>query len=150
MNREEYPLIDDITHTKFNFFSKGPKGVIRKTIEFRDLGDNAFNLCFGDWNESHQKIDDRSRTNNHDRQMVFNTVASAVLKFLKYFPAARIIAKGSTAARTRLYQIIINANLAEIRALLKVYGYQNGEWCRLEKGKSYGAFMVSYNDYLLT
>jgi hypothetical protein len=150
MNREEYPLIEDLTHTNFSFFSKGPQGVIRKTIQFKNLGDNVFNLCFGDWNEALQKIDDRSRTNNHDRDIVFNTVASAVLTFLKYFPMARVIAQGSTSARTRLYQMIINANLAEIKTLLKVYGNQNGEWYQMEKGKSYDSFMVSYTDFLLT
>src|SRR5688572_2544007 len=101
MNREEYFLIGGMTHTKYSFYSKGPKGVIRKTIHFKNVGLNLFNLSFGDWNDSLEKIDDRSRSNNHDRDKVFNTVASAVFEFLKYFPEARVIAEGSTLARTR-------------------------------------------------
>lgn len=143
MDREAYPLIGDITRTRYDFFSKGPKGVIRKHIRFVYEGGNLFNLGYGDWNDSTQRIDDLSRTNNQDRDKVFNTIAFAVLEFLKYFPGARVIAKGSTAARTRLFQMAINANLPAITALLHVYGYSNGKWCALEKEKNYEAFMAS-------
>lgn len=138
-----YDYIVDITRTKYDFFSKGPKGVIRKIIHFLNLGGKFFNLSFGDWNESLQKIDDRARTNNHDREKVFNTIAFAVLEFFERFPGARVIAKGSTAARTRLYQMAINSNWLEINAAVKIFGQHNRTWELMERQKDYEKFMVS-------
>jgi hypothetical protein len=39
------------------------------------MGDNFFNLSFGDWNEELQKLDDSTRSNNGDRDKVLTTVA---------------------------------------------------------------------------
>lgn len=146
MNREEYDLIPDSTGTRFDFFSKGPKGVIWKAIRFQNFGGQFFNLSFGNWDEALGKIDDMARINNQDQDKVFNTVASAVLKFLDKFPGAGVIARGRTPARTRLFQMSIKAHWFEINMLLKIYGNVNGKWKRMKRNKNYEAFLVSKTD----
>lgn len=143
MNRERYDLIPDRSGMKYDFFSTGPKGIIWKVIQFREAGRNLFCVSFGDWDEARQKIDDRSISNNLDRDKVLSTVAFAVLDFLGHFPEASVAGWGSTPGRTRLYQMAINANWFEINMFLHVYGYIDGQWVFMERGKNYHALMVS-------
>jgi len=106
------------------------------------MGYNLYNLCFGDWDEAIHLIDDKSRSNNNDRDKVIATVASTVMSFLKYYPKAIIFAKGSTPARTRLYQMGIWANWQEISILLNIEGYIGGVWHPIQKHINYNAFLV--------
>jgi len=110
MNLNKYQLISRKDHLSFEFFSTSPKGTLRKVIYFQVIDGNQYNLAFGDWNEAEQRIDDKARSNNNDRDQVIATVGSAVIEFLKYYPDAEVIAIGSTPARTRLYQMGIFAN----------------------------------------
>jgi len=74
----------------------------------RETGARYYNLCFGDWNEKTQSIDDSSVTNNGDIEKVLATVASIVLNFTIFFPEAVVHAEGRSLARTRRYQMAIN------------------------------------------
>lgn len=60
-------------------------------------------------------------TNNEDRQKVLATVADTVVDFLNNHRQAAIFAKGSTASRTRLYQMNILAYWKEITEALIWY-----------------------------
>jgi hypothetical protein len=142
MNLEKYPVISTNEHQTYEFLSEGPNGSIKKVIYFQEIADNLFNLAFGDWNENEQSIDDKARSNNNDRDKVMATVASAVIDFISIYPDAMIFAKGSTPARTRLYQIGIFANWHEISQLLNVEGFINGVWYPIEKHRNYHAFLV--------
>lgn len=117
MNLNKYPLVSTNEHLTFEFLSEGPNGSIKKVVYFEAIGDNLFNLAFGDWSEFEQGIDDKVRSNNHDRDKVMATVAATVIEFIKHYPQAIIFAKGSTPSRTRLYQIGILANWHEISQL---------------------------------
>ena len=129
-------------HRTYEFVSDGPKGSIKKLIKFEEMGYNLYNLCFGDWEETTQSIDDKARSNNHDRDKVIATVASTVMSFIKYYPNATIFAKGSTPARTRLYQMGILANWQEIGIFLHVKGYIDEEWQPIQKHINYNAFLA--------
>ena len=142
MNLKKYPIISTNEHQTYEFLSEGPNGTIKKVIYFQEIDDNLFNLAFGDWDESEQGIDDKARSNNHDRDKVMATVAFAVMAFINYYPEAKIFAKGSTPSRTRLYQIGIFANLHEISQLLVIEGFINGIWEPIEKHRNYHAFLV--------
>ena len=104
MKQSKYPVEAGKEQHLYEFFSEGPMGRIRKVILYEKLGDDFFNLGFGDWNEELQQTDDSSRTNNGDRDKVLATVAFIALDFTDQFPNARIAVEGSTPARTRLYQ----------------------------------------------
>src|SRR5690349_8774048 len=108
MNLERYPVMAFDDFKRFEFESVGPKGRIKKVVEFQQRDDHTYNLAIGDWNEVWGKTDFESRNNNNDRDKVLATIASAVFEFMLVYPKATVFAKGSTEARTRLYQIGIN------------------------------------------
>jgi hypothetical protein len=104
MKLERYSVVSDNTHIVYEFLSQGPNGTIKKIAFYQEISENIFNLAFGDWNEKEQKVDDRIRTNNSDRDKVLATVAFTVLDFINYHPESLIFIQGSTPGRTRLYQ----------------------------------------------
>jgi hypothetical protein len=130
----------------YEFYSEGPKGRIRKTIQYLPFnfeGRACFNLFLGDWNEEKKLFDDLTTTNNQDSLKVLITVAKTVLEFTNSFPNALVHIKGSTPSRTRLYQIGIAKNWIEISQLVNVFGYTtNNQWQLFLKNVNYNAFMV--------
>ena len=101
-----------------------------------------FNLGFGDKNEETGLIDDFVVSNNRDREKVLATVASTALKFISQYPGYSIFAKGSTATRTRLYQIGISINIEKLNKKFYIYGFVNDKWELFNKNVNYEAFLV--------
>jgi hypothetical protein len=134
MKNECYLLDADEKKEIFNFFSEGPKGIIKKTIQYEMLATNVYNLGFGDWDEIKHRINDKARTNNGDRDKILTTVARSVAHFIEYHPGALILAVGESPAKTRLYQIGINRNWAEISTQYIVQGFRKGVWAAFEPG----------------
>ena len=130
----------------YEFYSEGPKGKIRKIVQFIPFhmeGLNCFNLGFGDWDDENKLFDDLIITDNKDSLKVLVTVAQTVLEFTNSFPDAIVHVKGSTPSRTRLYQIGITKNWIEICQLFNVFGYTtNNQWQLFLKNVNYDAFMV--------
>jgi hypothetical protein len=137
-----YPVITSPKHLSYAFFSKGPKGIIRKVVRFQEFESNIFNLAFGDWNEQHQQIDDFARSNNQDYDKVLATVAFVIKDFISFNPDATIVMRGSTTSRTRLYQMGIQANLDDINKLFVIKGFENDGWQDFKKGRNYEAFLL--------
>ena len=141
MNLPRYPIVASDPFL-YHFYSEGPKGRIKKAVIYAQIEDNLFNLAFGDWDEQLRRINDSSRTNNNDRDMVLATVGFTALDFTNQFPDAEILAEGSTSARTRLYQMEIANNLLEINKFFAIEGFINGEWEYFKHGKNYEAFLI--------
>jgi len=74
--------------------------------------------------------------------LILSITASIVLEFKARFPDVMVYAQGSTASRTRLYQMGIATNWDEINAIMDIYGYIDGRWQRFEKQVNYHAFLV--------
>jgi hypothetical protein len=142
MIQERYSVVSDNDHLTYEFLSEGPKGTIKKVVFYQEINDNLFNLAFGDWDETKQKIDDKIKSNNNDRNKVLATVALTAVDFIKYHPEALIFAEGSTPARTRLYQMGILANWRDINQSFDVEGFWNGKWESFEQHKNYQAFIL--------
>lgn len=145
MNLERYEYSTNETFLDFQFESEGPNGKIRKVVRYSPQNANSityFNLGFGDLNEETGKVDDLATSNNKDRDKILATVAATVLEFTENFPDIMVYAKGSTPARTRLYQMGIILNWDQIQPLLKVYGFEGGNWERFAKNVNYEAFIV--------
>jgi len=142
MNLERYPVVADSNYLMYKFLSRGPNGSIAKIVFYREVDDHVFNLEFGDWDVGKQEVDDKARSNNNDRNKVIATVAGTVIEFIKYYPRATVFAKGSTPARTRLYQIGIFANWPEISQRFVIQGFINGEWQVFQQGINYQAFLL--------
>jgi hypothetical protein len=141
MNHPKYPVFTDDPHL-YLFFSEGPRGRITKAVIYSQIGGDLFNLAFGDWNEELRELDDSTRSNNGDRGKVLATVAFTALDFTNQFPNARIVAEGSTPARTRLYQMGIADNLMEINDNFEIYGLLGGHTEPFERGRNYEAFLI--------
>lgn len=129
----------------YEFYSEGPKGSVKKVVRYRlieDFPNRVYNLGFGDWDDEKEDVNDKVKTNNADRQKVLATVAETVVDFTERNPSAYVFAQGSTASRTRLYQMGIAAFWHEIGPLFEVIAYFEGEWRSFEKGRNYEAFLI--------
>jgi hypothetical protein len=145
MNLEKYSIVVNQDHRSYEFYSEGPKGRIKKIIYYQLMtkwGDNIYNLAFGDWIENSKKVNDKVISNNNDRQKILATVASTVLDFIQYHPDSYVYAEGSTASRTRLYQMGIAAYWDEITQEFEIYGFRLGDWEPFQSGINYEAFAV--------
>ena len=82
MGNERYTLEISNASMTFEFVSEGPKGLIRKRVEYRLIDErNIYNLAFGDINLETNKIDDTIISDNKDTKKVLSTVASTVYTF---------------------------------------------------------------------
>ena len=78
--RYEVDVTSDFT--RFEFDSQGPRGKIRKMVQYTQyLSENLFNLGFGDLDSATNEIDDLVITDNGDREKVLATVASTLFVF---------------------------------------------------------------------
>ena len=129
---------------QYEFFSEGPKGRIRKMIQFQLIvGINGlYNLAFGDWDEEEGIINDSAKSNNGDKQKILITIAQTVFNFMKTNPKATILAQGSTASRTRMYQMGVAAFWIEISEYYFVAGYINDQWENFTERRNYEAFLL--------
>lgn len=145
MKKSKYHYKAEENFEFFEFYSEGPKGIIKKVVEYqRTIDENVYNLAFGDFDEQTKRINDITVTNNGDSLKVLATVASTVYAFTEKYPKASIIATGSTSARTRLYRMGITNNLDEISEDFAIFGYNEDEqWVEFEIGEDYEAFLIT-------
>ena len=144
MGNERYAVkISNATMT-FDFISEGPRGSIKKRVEYKQMGENqVYNLAFGDVIEETNVLDDKVISDNKDSKKVLTTVASTIYTFIGKYPNAVVYAEGSNLARTRLYRIGISNNLEELTEQFDVYGFlDNIGWVEYEKNKDYSAFYI--------
>ncbi len=143
MKVEKYHLKSDNTLTYFEFISVGPKGPIRKIIEFQATSTpGLYNLAFGDKHPETGEIDDLAISNNGDTQKVLGTVVSALYAFFERNPEAIVYATGSTPARTRLYRIGITKFYDEIQNDFYLYGQIADKLYIFETGIVYEGFVA--------
>ncbi|MVT12105.1 DUF6934 family protein [Chitinophaga tropicalis] len=148
MKKENYPYITNENFARFEFESQGPNGTIKKVVDYFEIGEwidgtPVYNLAFGDWDEHNNAISDSTISNNADRNKVLSTVANTVVDIMAHLGNIAVYAEGSTPARTRLYQMGINANRKEIEELFDIYGCDDAIWKKFESGKNYNAFLVT-------
>ena len=143
MKLEKYQLKSESSLTIFEFISEGPKGLIRKRIEFQKTTDpKLFNLAFGDKNLVTGEIDDQAVSNNGDSEKVLATVVSAVYSFCDYHPNTFVYAKGSTKARTRLYRMGITKYFDEMKEDFYMYGQIEDDFFPFQIGVEYDGFLA--------
>jgi hypothetical protein len=143
MKLDRYELKAGQSLTTFEFLSEGPKGKIRKVMQFQQMNlPNLYNLAFGDLNPPTGELDDKVITDNGDSGKVLATVVAALYAFSAKYPDAWVYATGSTAARTRLYRMGINKYFDIVESDFDIMGEHQSEWEWYVKGKDYQAFAV--------
>jgi hypothetical protein len=146
MNLERYQYFNKNNYHDYEFYSEGPKGRIRKLVTFSKIPDTeppVYNLAFGDPYPGTGELDDMAISNNQDRDVVLATVANTIATFCDHNGNHYIYAEGSTASRTRLYQMGIAALWDEVSVDFEVYGLKDNEWQEFRPYKiNYDAFLV--------
>ncbi|MDQ3843503.1 MAG: hypothetical protein M3342_05750 [Bacteroidota bacterium] len=143
MKVEKYQLKSESSFKTFEFISEGPKGLMRKRIEFQKTNDpRLFNLAFGDKNPDTGEINDKVVSNNADSEKVLATVVAAVYTFFDKHPNTFIYATSSTKARTRLYRMGITKYYKEMMKDFHLYGQIGDEFYPFELGKDYDGFLA--------
>jgi hypothetical protein len=143
MKIEKYPLKAESSLTVFEFISEGPKGLVRKIIQFQETNQpNLYNLAFGDKNPATGEMDDLAVSNNGDSEKVLATIVAALYAFFDKHPDAFVYAAGSTSARTRLYRISITRFYGEMIEDFDLYGQIGDKFYEFEIGKDYAGFLT--------
>jgi len=143
MDRQDYEFTYSDEYKLYSFVSEGRKGSIIKLVQFQLLKADRYNLAFGDWSPTMGGIDDMTVTDNGDMEMVLSTVVQIAKTFLSSNPGKSIQFSGSTAGRTRLYQIILNMNYEIISQQFEILGLLHGKWHKFEKNVNYEVFLIS-------
>ena len=144
MRYETYQLKTMDSLMTFEFISDGPKGSIRKRVQYQRTNDkNLYNLALGDVDIETEGFDDKVVTHNNDTEKVLATVAKTIYAFIDKYPDAIIYVTGNTLTRTRLYRMSISNNLEEINKKFEIYGLlENKGWVIYEKNNNYSAFLI--------
>jgi len=146
MNLPKYQYRTNENFLDYEFVSTGPKGRVKKVVRFTEIGEDIFNLGFGDLDGKTGEISDTVVTDNRDSWKVLATVANTIYDFYEEYPSAKIFVKGNTAARNRLYRIGISNNWDEISTDFEVYGLKDGGWEPFELRKDYEAFLIEQKE----
>lgn len=147
MKPNRYHCVVNRPGESYVFYSTGPKGKIRKLIDYELVegdveGIPRFNLSFSDWDYDTQTASDMAVSNNGDRDKVLATIAYTIVDFTRKEKDRVIIIEGSTPPRTRLYQMAINAHYDEVSSLFFIQGRIADEWETFNTDKNYEAFSI--------
>ncbi|MCF0039972.1 DUF6934 family protein [Dyadobacter fanqingshengii] len=158
MKAEKYHVKQLGAHI-YQFYSNGVRGNFEMIIMYSPHGNNTFNLGFGVWDEALQNVDDSIELRNGDTDKILATVAQTTLNFLDENPTNSVYARGSSASRTRKYQMGISNFLSYLEINYTIQGFvatKNldntligtfpnwyGEWQRFRSGVNYDAFLLS-------
>jgi hypothetical protein len=143
MKLAKYQLKSTDKLSSYEFISEGKKGLITKRIQFTLINkEGVYNLAFGDKDDLNGDIDDLATSNNGDSEKILATVVGSVYAFCDKNPDAWILATGSTASRTRLYQISIAKYYQDLTEEFDIYGQFEDDWELFVTGKNYMAFLA--------
>ncbi len=140
MKGEGYKTTSDADATSFQFESKGEKGIIHKKITYFHLGENIWNLGFGD--DDGDEFDDEVISNNHDIRLVMQTIANTIYEFTEKHPERRIYIRPVDEKRKTLYNAVFKRRHTEIQLNFLVYGRIQNTMELFDPEKNYDAFFI--------
>jgi hypothetical protein len=126
----------------FDFESIGKKGLVLKRVTFIEFEFGFFNMGLGDVDEATGEVNYHSITDNGDRDKVLATVTQIIEDIFISYPEHTIFFKGTTASRTRLYQIAINHYLDELTAKFHILGELEDKMTRFTVNTNYKSFLI--------
>ena len=131
---------------EYKFLSVGPKGKIRKIIQFAiSTNPGVYNLAFGNL-MSDGSIDDLVVNNNKDRNKILATIVTVVYDFSNKYPDKWIFFSGSTPQRTRLYRMALTIYQNELAIDFEIIGIlrdiDSFVYVPFQKGIDYFGFFV--------
>lgn len=140
---ESYYIEASDSFLKYEFWSEGPKGRIRKRVEFVPLEDIAtiFNLALSDINKDGD-ADYTIVSGNNDTKKVLATILVALYDFFFMYPNCSIYIEGNNEARNRLYRMAISNNITELSKDFDFLGQFHRKWELFQGGRAYDAFLI--------
>ena len=138
---DKYSYNSNSSFLDYEFDSIGIKGIIKKVARFTSIGNNLYNFGFGDLDLQTGEIDDTIVSNNGDGDKILATVAAIIFDFTNHYLEGAVFIKGSTATRTRRYQMGINKFWEQINPVFEIIAYQNEKWEHFKKQENYEAFI---------
>jgi hypothetical protein len=103
---------------EFRFTSVGEKGEIKKIIKFTYLGENLWNLAFGD--VKGDDWEDNVISNNNDFRLVLQTITNAVHNFFEIYSDHNVQIVPLDHQRKLLYNRVFQQRWHEIQVLFEV------------------------------
>lgn len=127
---------------RFEFISVG-KQIIPKVVIFSatDLA-GIFSLTLANLLPD-GSLDDMTVSDNGDREMILATVFQCLQLFLNRYPEAIVAFSGSSASRTRLYQIAIAHELQDATSRFNIWGLTQDAVEPFRPNKAYEGFLIS-------
>jgi hypothetical protein len=117
---ETYPIKPSLDKLYYLFISEGPKGRIIKIVLFQNIGENSYNLAFGDFNGG--QVDDEVVSNNRDFVKVLSTVAACVYDFVKANPGVKLEIDPVDEKRKTLYNAVFKRHHVFIQQQFRILG----------------------------
>lgn len=145
MDRLLYQYLFDNSGQMFGFSSRGDK-VLDKIVLFAPTEiQDSYAVIIGDL-QNDGSIDMDGISGSGSTEFVLATVAKAIAFFLSDHPEAEVLIKGTTQARTRLYQMAIVRETRDIGGYFDIYGLTADGYEIFQQGRSYWSFTVSIKD----
>ncbi|MFN3489537.1 MAG: DUF6934 family protein [Emticicia sp.] len=132
----------------FQFYSESAEKRIKKVVLYQKYSDFPliFEMLMGDMLDDNETIDFLIESNNGDRDEVLFTVFQTISAVLDEYSGSKILFYGSTAARTRLYQIIITKYFEQAQEVYLIKGIKNKMEENFVKDTNYDAFLISLHE----
>ena len=128
---------------RYFFFSEGKNGTILKSVDYGYMGDNTYNLAFGDMGKD-GKLNDKVISNNDDLIKVMNTVALTIYGFLEELPGSWVHIRPVDEKRSMLYHTVFKRRWDEIAINFQVIGMiEEDKWETYNPEKKYLAFKLA-------
>jgi hypothetical protein len=135
----EFTILDDAF--RFEFKSIGRKNIEKAIIIQNTDVPNYYSLLLTDI-QIDDSIDVLIESKNGDMEKIMATVIQTILVFLAYHPNAYIAFIGSTASRTRLYNIILSKELENFKTI-NIYGLYENKFVPFVRNQLFEGFVIS-------
>ncbi len=136
-----FKILEDALLYEFESISSEKR--IKKSVRYAETSiPNLYNLSLVDVLEN-GTVSDVSVSNNHDMEYVLATVFQTCKVFLNAYPNCQVFFMGSTAARTRLYQIAINRELTKALEMFEIWGLTDEGLEPFRPNRTYQAFVLA-------
>ena len=142
MINDTYPYYPSEDYSQFLFISEGEQGKILKIILFEPLGNNEWNLGFGDL--KHEGVDDSVMSSNHDAMKIIRTVARTTLDFCQEHPETILQIKPVDSKRGKLYNLVFQKYFTNIDAYFNIIGFTENVGEKYSPQKFYDYFKISF------
>lgn len=139
----KYKFTESSQGKVFKFLSIGPKGVIKKVVQFQEIEPGkVYNAAIAD--EVQGSLHYERQSNNGDILIIFSTLTAIVERFCFLHPEAIIFITSNDQQRINVYQWRLKRALQELKTRYTFFGQteDGASWEAFQESKFYTAFFV--------